>query len=227
LCINPTLLAEPIISISVPRPLLLVTEGVLDIACLKQFSRLARQGNPALPDLHSLTEAERIVWLPTGGGDLAAWIDRLAPLRCPEFHLYDREQEPESGLRQRIVDQINARPNCRAALTGKGALANDLHPAAIQAVFGIDIEITNDAAVAELVATAHADWNAAWPDLPYRARQRQIFRIKRRLNTEVAGSMTAKQLAERDPAGEVRNWFRQIADLLRTTTRLEITDPSP
>ncbi len=111
------------------RPLIIVTEGVLDISCLKQLSRIAQLVHAGLPDLHDLTAAHLTVWLPTG--DLAAWTDRLAPLACPEFQLYDREQEPETTLRQRIMDQVNARPNCRAVLTAKRRLENHLHPAAI------------------------------------------------------------------------------------------------
>lgn len=50
------------------------------------------------------------------------------------------------------MDQINARPHCRAALTTKRALENYLHPAAIAAAFGRRIEITDDLPVAETLA---------------------------------------------------------------------------
>ena len=74
----------------------------------------------------------------------------------------------------------------------------------------MEVDIHDDSPVAELVVRAHPEWGVVWPNLSYRARQRLIYRTKRRLNTEVVGRMTATLLAERDPAGEVVGWFQQM-----------------
>lgn len=196
------------------RPLLVITEGVLDIACLSRFSQIVHAVHPELPDLQQLSSQGRAVFLPAGGGDLAAWTTRLAPLGCSQCFLFDREQQPETDLRQRIVDQINERPGCRAVLTRKRSLENYLHRAAIEATFGVTIEMTDDAPVAELVAHALHPSNNPWSSLPKRPQQRLIYRAKRRLNLETSQYMTAELLAERDPTGEVVEWFQTIASLL-------------
>ncbi len=196
------------------RPLLLITEGVLDIACLTRLSWIVRSLDTELPDLPSLVEQGRVIFLPAGGGDLAAWIRRLAPLGCSEFHLYDKEQIPETELRRQIVAEVNRRRHCRAFLTRKRSLENYLHPQAVAAVCGVTIDLTDDTPVAEAVVQAQPEWQAAWPTLPYRTRQRLIFRTKRRLNTLAVDQMTAELLAQRDPAGEVLGWFYTIHELL-------------
>lgn len=210
---NPILPAESS-AVSIPRPLLLVTEGVLDIDCLTRLSQIVRSNDAGLPDLETFARQGRVVFLPAGGGDLAAWIDRLAPLGCGEFHLYDREQAPESDLRQHIVSRINRRPGCRAVLTKMRSLGNYLHPAAIEQTFGVRIEIAHDTPVAERVAQARPEVQLFWSVLTPRARRRLIYRTKRRLNTETVQHMTAEMLAEHDSAGEVVSWMRAIAELL-------------
>jgi hypothetical protein len=83
---NPKLPVESS-AVSVPRPLLVVTVGVLDIACLTRLSQIVRSDDARLPDLNTLARQGRVIFLPAGGGDLAAWMHRLAPLGCPEFFL--------------------------------------------------------------------------------------------------------------------------------------------
>ena len=75
----------------------------------------------------------QVVFLPFGGGDILSWPERLAPLRKSEFHLYDREQSPETDVRRTAIDRVNLRANCRGALTTKRSLENYLHPLAIHA----------------------------------------------------------------------------------------------
>src|SRR5215207_9108609 len=90
----------------------------------------------SVPGLQALVSAGRVIFVPFGGGNPAAWSDRFAPLECPEFHLYDRESPPETDLRQAAVVRVLSRPHCRAYLTGKRALENYLHPEAIAAARG-------------------------------------------------------------------------------------------
>jgi len=149
-----------------------------------------------------------------GGGDLAAWTDRLRPWAAPNFTCMtgNRHRKPPCG--KEVVEQINRRPGCRAVLTRKRSLENYLHPAAIAATFGITVLIEDDTPVAERVAQSRPDWQAVWPMLSPRARRRLITRTKRRLNTEAVQHMTPALLATRDPAGEVCGWFRAIGALL-------------
>jgi len=111
---------------------------------LTRLSKRLSLADSSIPDLQSLVSAGRVVFVPFGGGNPAAWTDRFAPLGCPEFHLYDRESLPETQLRQDAVARVQARPCCRAFLTGKRALENSLHPLAIQAAGGdrLTLEMT-------------------------------------------------------------------------------------
>lgn len=196
------------------RPLLIITEGVLDIVFLTKLSQIIHTVHSQLPDLQQCVTAGQTIFLPAGGGDLSAWITRLSPLGCKQFFLFDREQHPETAVRERIVGQINQRAGCHAALTSKRSLENYLHPAAVEATFGISIEMADDTPVAELVTRSLPNVSSLWPTMPSRHRQRLIFRTKRKLNTETVQHMTAELFAERDPAGEVVKWLRTIARLV-------------
>ena len=197
------------------RPLLFVVEGILDVQFLSLLSGQLRATCPDIPDLGELSARGRLVFIPAGGGDLSAWVTRLAPLGCREFVLFDREQPPETALRQVVVAQINARPGCIATLTKKRALENYFHPAAIEAATGLRIDVDDESAVAEALVCARPEIAAAWPTLSRRTRQRLLNRVKRLLATVAVRHMTAELLAERDPAGEVLGWFRALATLLR------------
>ena len=78
-----------------PR-ILLVVEGIHDIGFLTRISSMLSAHHPALPDLSVMERNAQLVFVPFGGGDVRLWIDRLAPLSVPEFHLYDREASPET-----------------------------------------------------------------------------------------------------------------------------------
>jgi putative ATP-dependent endonuclease of OLD family len=197
------------------RPLLLVVEGVLDIHFLQLLCKCLRSDLPGIPDLADLAVQGRIVFIPAGGGDLSAWVTRLSPLDCREFYLFDREQHPETALREAVVTRINQRIGCRAALTSKRALENYLHPAAIQLATGLHIHVDDHVSVAQSLICARPEIAAEWPSLSRRTRQRLLNRAKRVLNTLAVQHMTAELLAERDPAGEVLGWFRTLAMLLR------------
>jgi len=196
------------------RPLLFVVEGVLDIRFLTLLSQRLRSELSDIPDLAELTAQGRLVFIPAGGGDLSAWVTRLAPLGCAEFHLFDSEQAPETALRQIVVAQINQRPGCLATLTRKRALENYLHPVAIAAATGLQIVVDDHTSVAETLVCSRTEIAAAWPTLSRRTRQRLLNRAKRLLNTRAVQHMTADLLAERDPTGEVLGWFRKLAAFL-------------
>ena len=111
---------------------------------------------------------------------------------------------------------MNSRPGCRGCLTSKRALENYLDSQAISQAGGGAITVTDDQCVgAEL---AH-HWyelipqTRPWPELLRRTRRRLIYRAKRWLNREAVLQMTTDLLAQRDPAGEVLQWLRLIAEM--------------
>jgi hypothetical protein len=199
-----------------PITTLVVVEGVNDIEFLRRISHIVTAIDSSCPNLKEWEEAGRIVFLPFGGGSASAWSTRLAPLGLPEFHLYDRETEPESALRNLAAHLVNARPNCVAAVTHKRSLENYLHPAAVLAMDGLTVEFGDFDAVTEAVAKAQFVRkydSASWESLPKRGRDRWSRRTKYWLNTKVVALMTPEMLAESDPDQEIVSWFRAIRDL--------------
>ena len=190
-------------------------EGPHDIEFLKRISSILSADDPTLPNLAVMERRGEPVFVPFGGGDLWLWVDRLAPLALPEFHLYDQESSPESELRQRVADTVNQRPGCRTVLTSKRSLENYLHPAAVREVCGIELVFTDDDPVADLIAQrlyAHQD-GVPWQELPCRTLTRRRNRVKKWLHTKAVDRMTPRRLAERDPHGEVASWLEIIASL--------------
>ena len=198
------------------RHLVIVTEGIHDIAFLKSISTLLQSSDAQLPDLLRLEKAGRLTFIPTGGGSLCDWVYRLAGLGHREFHLYDREVPPVTEERLRLVAAINRRPGCVARLTGKRSLENYLDRQAILQASGADIEVDDSSDIPGLVAqqVGQLSAGAAWQDLSRRSRNRLRNRVKRRLNTLGVEGMTLERLALRDPLGEVAGWLRTVACLL-------------
>ena len=198
--------------------LLLVVEGLNDVAFLRRISRILHRSDASLPDLEQLERAGQIVFLPFGGGNVAAWATRLEPLGCPELHLYDREVGAESRYRIATAKQVNARSNCRAFVMAKRSLENYLHPQALQLAAGIDLQFDDHDSVAELVAKERFTGEkplVEWDELSRRAKKRLGNHAKRWLNTQVVEAMTPELLSDRDPRGEVINWMWTVVALTR------------
>jgi putative ATP-dependent endonuclease of OLD family len=200
-------------------PVLVIVEGANDIEFLLRLSAKLHLEMPHAPDLGQWQAQNRLALIPVGGGAPASWPDRFRSLHLPEFHLYDREQMPETGVRQRAIDRVNARPGCHGAVTAKRAMENYLHPCAIAAAGGGDISYGDTEPVCSLLARC---WHTgtpnlpAWEDLPRRTARRLAAQAKRWLNTIAVEHMTAGLLAERDPAGEVLGWLRAIGELVES-----------
>jgi len=201
--------------------LLVVVEGKHDVEFLRRVSRTLHGDDPRSPDLSELELRGAVVFVPFGGGDILGWTDRLAGLSQSEFHLYDREAPPETAVRERAAAIVNARPNCRAFLTGKRSLENYLSPCAIYEARGVDIRFSDHDHVAELAA--RYDWSIAgreppWDALAARARKRLRERAKRWLNTQAAQRMTVERIDQCDPQGDLRAWLQTMARLANATS---------
>ena len=195
-------------------PVLIIVEGVHDVEFLRRLTASLHLADPSIPDLATWEQAGLVIFIPFGGGGVLAWSSRFAPLNCAEFHVYDREIEPETAVRREAVDRINARTDCRALLLSKRSLENYLHTAAIVNAGGGMIEVHDDNAVALSVAR---DWYSRqpralnWDELPTRARRRLSSNSKRWLNSRAVDAMTLRMLNQRDPGGELISWLREIA----------------
>lgn len=195
---------------------LVVVEGQHDIEFLRRLSERLNAGVSSVPRLAAMEARGELLFLPTGGGDLRAWSRRLAPLRCAEFHLYDREQLPETELRRQAIAAVRGRPNCHATLTTKRTLENYLHPTAIQLATGTQLQFTAEDDVAALLARERFQSRypaASWDGLSLRSRKRLTNRAKRVLNRQAVEWMSPTLLEETGCAEEVYGWYRAIQRL--------------
>jgi hypothetical protein len=197
--------------------LIVVVEGLHDVAFLQRISRILYSADSTLLDLGERERAGDLVFLPFGGGDVVAWAQRLAALQLNEIHIYDREAPPETEFRRQAAEMVNRRRGCRAFVTSQRSLENYIHPACIRDVSGLDLSYREDDDAAELVArSCHERQGSvpAWDELPGRARKRFRERAKRWLNRAAVERMTPELLDEVDPVGEVRGWLAAIAELV-------------
>lgn len=199
--------------------LLFIVEGTNDVEFLRRISLILHARDSSLPNLATMESQGQLIFVPVGGGRISAWADRLAPLARPEFHLYDHELPPETDHRRDAAAAVNRRPGCRAVLTRKRSLENYLHPAAISAAAGIEVEFDDFDCVAAIVAKKlyqRRPGERPWELHSQRARSRMTHRAKHWLNTEAVARMTADLLSQRDPEGEVISWFAEIWRLIQS-----------
>jgi hypothetical protein len=81
---------------------------------------------------------------------------------------------------------------------------------------GAEVRFSDDDDVADLVAERCFLRNhpgERWSELSARTRRRLRNRAKSWLSTDALDRMTVARFDERDPAGEIRGWLRQIAEL--------------
>lgn len=191
-------------------------EGVNDIDFLLNVSEVLRAGGEDILDLRSLESQGRVVFIPVGGSNLALWTHRLAGLNRPEFHLYDRDEEPpQVSAHQAAVDAILAR-GATALLTSKREVENYLHRDAIAASIGVTLAYRDFDDVPDMVAEAiHTAGGGRdpWNDLDEEKKRKKVSRAKRRLNTEAVAAMTPALLTAIDPQNDVRGWLTEIRRL--------------
>lgn len=201
------------------RPVLVLVEGIHDAAFLRRISDILSATHADISSLASMEQAGEIVILPLGGNGPQPWLQRLEPLGRAAFSLFDREMPPESEQRRFAVSQLNTQPRQRAFVTGKRSLENYLHPQAISQARGVWVTLTDDSAVADLVATAilrRKGFMQDWTSLPIRTRKRLRAQAKQWLNREAVEQMTPELLHRSDPDGEIVDWLRTIAELVHT-----------
>jgi putative ATP-dependent endonuclease of the OLD family len=190
-------------------------EGVNDIDFLCNIADVLRTGGEDVLDLRTLENQGHIVFIPVGGSNLALWTHRLVGLNRPEFHLYDRdEQPPQVSSHQAAVDAIAIR-GATAILTCKREMENYLHCDAIAASLGVNLTYEDFDDVPDMVAKAihNAGGQTPWDTLDEDKKKKKVSRAKRRLNSEAASVMSPELLTAVDPLGDVRGWLSEIRRL--------------
>lgn len=160
-----------------------------------------------------------IVCLPLGGSTLRDWVSAqyLRPLGRPEIHIYDRGIVTPPKY-EKEAKEVNERTDgSKAFLTRKREAENYLHKAVIQDVLGVEAEVSDESDVPLDVARAvheKSESETRWEDLPEERKSKKVGQAKRRLNHEVAPTMTADLLKELDAYEEIRSWAQTIRAIL-------------
>lgn len=192
-------------------------EGVNDVEFLRNISTVLRNAGEDVLDLAALEKKGEIMFIPVGGSNLASWTHRLSHLNRPEYHIFDRDEQPPAVPHyQSSVNSINSRENATAVLTGKREMENYLHPDVILRTLGVTVTVTDFCDVPELVAEqvhSTSESQTPWAQLDEDTRRKKVSNAKRRLNSIACLAMTPQLLSETDTANDVRGWLNDIRRL--------------
>jgi len=202
-------------------------EGTHDITFLKNISKVLRQSGVDVMDLEKMELDGELIFFLLGGSSLALWVSRLEPLSRPEFHLFDRDNQPPLQAKyQAEADAINQRSNCKAIITGKKEIENYIYFEAINEAykqFDITLGLTTNfgdfddvpAKIAEIIHNASAS-PKTWANLEDDTRSKKISKVKKNLNHCAVPLMTKERLEQVDPDSHVLGWFQQMKQLIET-----------
>ncbi len=189
-------------------------EGPHDVTFLTVVGHLYRTEDAGLIDLEN---DHRVVFVPTGGGNLKHWVNNqyLRHAELTEVHIYDRDDQQNPPYRAH-VDAVNARQGRDIAfLTVRREMENYLHPDCVTDTFGGCPAFTDwcnvPTLVAEHVHAASASPNP-WGTLDPEKQSRKASRAKYRLNQEAAAAMTLVQLKAVDTNSEILGWLVAIRE---------------
>lgn len=182
---------------------ILCLEGPTDVPAFKCFNRCLHSKYDNIIDIEN---DERIAIMPLGGSALKYWVSQnyLRKLNCREVHIYDRDVADY----QNAIDEINARGDGSwGVLTQKYEIENYLHPDAIKAVYGIDIDTTqND--VPKLFGIAYSEKNHL--DGIMKGQKAKPY-----LSKVFDETMTMEYINQIGAEEEIKGWFDKITEMLK------------
>ncbi|MEE2032968.1 ATP-binding protein [Rhodococcus chondri] len=196
-------------------------EGKHDENFLKHASEILSKVDPQIASLVSLEESGRLIFIPVGGSNVGLWVSRLHHLDRPEYHIFDRDNEPPAKPHyEEPALKINSRENCRAVHTSKRELENYIHPQAISAerpevAIPVILDFDDVPLIAAQKVHAASDSEVAWSDVSDERKGKKVSRVKAWLNNQAVSRMTPEFFAVSDPRGEITAWLRDITALAR------------
>lgn len=188
--------------------LICCVEGPTDVKALKALSRALHLEDNSIPDL---ANDDRVAFVVLGGGNLKHWVNDnyLKGFGKPELHIYDADVPSYAGF----IEQVSARGDGSIGfITQKHEIESYLHSDVIKAAFGVDVAVTDHPSedgkatpkvFAELYSAAQG-YDGVMSD----------NKAKTRLAERAFPLMTADMIHERDPNGEVKEWFNTMASFL-------------
>ena len=201
---------------------LVFVEGKHDVKAIKAFSKIVSENNNEVLNFY---EDERVVIIPSGGSTLKDWIENeyLKSFDLPEVHIYDSDNQTPPKY-QESCDIINAKTDgSRAFSTKKRELENYISSDAIKDVMNIEILITDECNVPNLIAryTHEKKSPKPWDEVKEEKVKEKESKAKKKLNNQVISTMTYEQLCEVDTEKEVESWLLAISELCNQPAKLE------
>jgi hypothetical protein len=193
-------------------------EGKHDINFLKNISANLAAVEPDIPDLGAEETAGRLVFVPLGGSSLELWINRLQGFNRHEFYLTDRDEAPPRQPKYHRQIAAWTDRGCTAWVTSKRELENYVHVSILSAAApgysgtGADFDDV-PLLFAEAVHTA-SPGAPPWANVDDEKKKDKASAAKKRINRDFSAQMTPELLTQADPAGEVRQWLREIGAAL-------------
>ncbi|EHU8078479.1 ATP-binding protein [Vibrio cholerae] len=187
---------------------LVCVEGPTDVNALKALSAALHSEDEIVPDLNT---DDRVAFIVLGGGNLKHWVNHhyLSGLGRPEIHIYDADVPSYVDAAREINQRTDG---SKAFITKKHEIESYLHTDAIKLAFGIDIVVTdhpNEEGKATPKVFAEAYSAAQGYDGVMKDNNAKI-----RLSDKAFPCMTPAMIHERDPNGEVKEWFTTIGSYL-------------
>lgn len=182
--------------------LLCCVEGPTDISALKALSKALHEEDPSIINLET---DDRIAFIVLGGGNLKHWVNNnyLKGLGRPEFHIYDADVPSYV----QYAEEVNARGDgSRGFITAKHEIESYLHKDAINLAFNVDMEVT-DHPNSDGKATPKI-FSEIYSEMQGYDGIMKDNNAKLKLADKAFPKMTASMIKERDPDGEIEEWFR-------------------
>lgn len=129
--------------------LIVCVEGINDITFPNAISATLHE---SYPEIRTLSSTPDVILLPMGGSSLQEWVNHnyLRKIGIPEYHIYDSDC---TNAHQQECDEVNMRTDGSSArMTSKREMENYIHRRAIQSVYEIDIEITDELDVPKTIS---------------------------------------------------------------------------
>lgn len=178
---------------------LICVEGKNDIRFLKNISYTLHSTDTSILNLHS---DPRFVFIPMHGSNLRDIVNShiFKNFKKPEFHLYDQD---DSGTYATQISEVNNRNDGSIALqTNKRYMESYIHAETIRRIKGVTVVVNDmDDYVNELCGYLKVKKSEA----------------KAILAKEIAPHMTVSEIDERDGQGEIRSWFKTLAQMANSS----------
>jgi len=199
--------------------LLVFVEGKWDIKFLSVMSRILSKEATDVIDLEQAEKNGEVIIVPVGGSSMDLWVNgRLRELQRPEFHLYDRDASPPHPPKcQSMLDEVNARSNCKAICTnklmGENYVCASLIIDALRLKQSQKPEITDDKT--EALSKKLDNEFSHIPQLFKEHIGWKETKAKEFIWEKVAPKMTKEHLEQIDPEDEVVGWFKIMKEMMQ------------